>query len=90
MRNEENLNETNHQLALSAAFQLNKELLCDDAFLGYDGTLDQFQLLCAECLYIIENELRVVGITQWVVEKFYENQLEVVNGDRDPGYYTAG
>jgi hypothetical protein len=89
MRNEENLNETNHLLALNAAFQLHNELLYDDAFLGYDGTLDQFQLLCAECLFIVENELRVVGITQWVVEKFYENQLEIVNGNREPGYYEA-
>jgi hypothetical protein len=81
------MNTANHQLALEAAFQLNKELLCDESFLGYEGLLEEFQLLCAECLYIIENEMRVVGITQWTVDKFYENQNEIAEGNRYVGYF---
>jgi hypothetical protein len=81
------MNIANHQLALEAAFQLNKELLSDQNFQGYEGSLEQFQLLCAECLYIIENEMRVVGVTQWTVDKFYENQNEMAEGGRHLGYF---
>ena len=81
------MNEANHQLAITAAFQLHNEVLVDECFLGYEGTVDQFTELCAECLYIVENEMRVVGVTEWVVEKFYENQLEITEGKRHLGYY---
>jgi hypothetical protein len=84
----ETMNASNHQLALEAAFQLNKELLNDESFCGYEGSLEEFELLCAECLYIIENEMRVVGVTQWVVDKFYENQLEISEGNRYVGYFA--
>ena len=82
------MNTANHQLALEAAFQLNKELVNDSNFPGYEGLLEEFELLCAECLYIVENEMRVVGITQWVVDKFYENQNEISEGKRYCGYFT--
>jgi hypothetical protein len=85
----ETMNASNDQLALKAAFQLNKELLSEESFAGYEGSLEDFELLCAECLYIIENEMRVVGVTQWVVDKFYENQIEISEGNRYVGYFEG-
>ena len=75
------------QMALEAAFQLNKELLSDENFQGYEGSLEQFQLLCEECVYIIEHEMPLFGPTQQVVDMFYENQTEVEEGTRYVGYF---
>ena len=75
------------QMALEAAFQLNKELLSDEAFQGYSGSMEQFQLLCQECLYIINHQL-MGGPAQTIIDTFYANQTEIAEGNRWCDYFT--
>ena len=86
-----NATATIQQVAISAAFRLNGELLSDaDGFPGYEGTLVQFEELCAECLFIAEYELSYEGFMQHiesVVDKFFDNQLEICEGEREVDYY---
>jgi hypothetical protein len=83
------LTETTDQIALEAAFQLHREMLSGDGFYGYDGSIDAFQALAQECLFILENddyEAMYVGL---IVDQFYANQLEVGNGEREACYWMA-
>ena len=78
------MNTENYQIALAAAFQLNGEILADpETFPGYEGTVQCFNELLTECFYIVENE----GIFGHVAEKFYDNQLEIAEGEREVDYY---
>ena len=82
----------NEQLALQAAFQLNEELLSSDAFFGYGGSLYEFQNLCQECLYIVDNELSPMQRMDAVantVEWFYAIQAEISEGEREACYWMA-
>lgn len=84
------LTETTDQIALKAAFQLHGEILRDDGFAGYDGSLDAFHCLAEECLYIVENELSVeqeMNAVANTVEWFYAIHAEISEGEREPFYY---
>jgi len=82
-------NETSLQnLALSASFRLHSEILGDEAFLGYEGTKDQFDDLYNE-LYVIardEVSLEVDPIDQ-IIETWYDYQNEICDGVRDVTWY---
>jgi hypothetical protein len=84
--------ETTDQVAIKAAFQLHGEMLRDDGFYGYDGSIDAFHRLTEECFYIVDNELSVLQQMDAVantVEWFYAIQDEIANGERDACYWMA-
>jgi hypothetical protein len=85
--------ETTDQIALEAAFQLHGEMLRDEGFAGYDGSIDAFNRLAEECLYIVDNELSVEqGMYDAVantVEWFYAIQAEISEGERDACYWMG-
>ena len=71
-------------VALAAACRLHTELLNDDGFSGYDGTLHQFDLLYDELFVIARDEVSLeVDPIEQVVETWYEYQMEIVGGLRD-------
>lgn len=71
-------------VALLAACNLHNKLLNDDAFLGYDGTKHQFDLLYGELFIVARDEvsLEVEPIAQ-VIETWYDYQYEIMAGERD-------
>lgn len=75
-------------VALTAACQMHGKLLNDDAFMGYDGTRDSFDLLYRELFVIARDEvsLEIDPISQ-VIETFYEYQTEVSEGVREVDWY---
>ena len=86
------LTETTDQVALEAAFQLHREMLSGDGFYGYDGSINAFQNLAEECLYIVDNELSVeqgMNAVANTVEWFYAIQAEISEGERDACYWMA-
>jgi hypothetical protein len=86
------ISETADQVAIAAAFQLHGEMLHDDGFFGYAGSIEDFQSLTEECLYIVENELSPLQRMDAVantVEWFYAIQAEISNGERDACYWMA-
>ncbi len=83
---------TDDQLALEAAFQLHREMLAGDGFYGYDGSIDAFNRLAEECLYIVDNELspmQQMNAVANTVEWFYAIQAEISEGEREACYWMA-
>jgi len=86
------ISETTDQVAIAAAYQLHNEMLHDDGFFGYAGSIEDFQSLTEECFYIVDNELSPLQRMDAVantVEWFYAIQAEISNGERDAYYWMA-
>jgi hypothetical protein len=83
------LTETADQIALEASFQLHREMLAGDGFYGYDGSIDAFQNLTQECLFIIEEQLIHDDNLDDVIYQFHLNQAEISEGERDACYWMA-
>jgi hypothetical protein len=86
------ISETTDQVAIAAAYQLHNEMLHDDGFFGYAGSIEDFQSLTEECFYIVENELSPMQLMDAVantVEWFYAIQAEISEGERDACYWMA-
>jgi hypothetical protein len=85
------ISETADQVAIAAAYQLHGEMLHDDGFFGYAGSIEDFQSLTEECLYIVENEISPIWMDAVAntVELFYAIQAEISNGERDACYWMA-
>jgi hypothetical protein len=86
------ISETADQVAIAAAYQLHGEMLHDDGFFGYAGSIEDFQSLTEECLYIVEKELSPLQGMDAVantVEWFYAIQAEISEGKRDACYWMA-
>ena len=81
-------NLTEQQLAITAAAQLHGKMLTDDAFMGYDGTIEQFDDLVQQCYYIAREEvsLEVEPVTQ-IVDQFYNNQFSIMAGELNVDYW---
>ena len=69
--------------ALEATIALHKELLPEEAFNGYEGTKEDFDLLYREIYEIVRNELPDEADIEQVVDCFFDYQLEIQNGDRE-------
>ena len=75
-------------VALTAACRMHSQLLNDDAFLGYDGTKEVFDLVYQELFVIARDEvsLEVEPVDQ-VIETWYRYQYEIMEGNRDVCWY---
>lgn len=75
-------------VALTAACQLHEDLLEDDAFAGYDGTKEQFDLLYRELLAVASegsaSEDNPVDVT---IETWFAYQLQIEDGSREVDWY---
>jgi hypothetical protein len=73
--------------ALETCFKLHKELLEDECFAGYEGSKVDFDNLYHEVYIIVRDELPDDADVEQIAETFYDYQFEIVNGDRDAGWY---
>ena len=81
-------NLTEQQLAITAAAQLHGKMLTDDAFMGYDGTIEQFEDLVQQCYYIAREEVSLeVEPVEQIVDAFYQFNYEIMAGERDVTYW---
>jgi hypothetical protein len=74
-------------LVLEAAIRLDREMLEDEGFAGYDGDMDQFVELQTELYAILENVSGVDSLES-LVDTFYLFQNEIVIGAREVCWFN--
>lgn len=75
-------------VALTATIQLHEDMLNSYAFAGYDGTKDAFDCLYRELFIIARDEVSLeVDPVDQVVETFFQYQLEISEGERNPAWF---
>lgn len=80
------LNPVRSREALNAALVLHDELLADDNMAGYDGSTEAYYRLLEEVVFIARNLERCSHDS--ILDTFWANQLEIVDGNREVDYYA--
>jgi hypothetical protein len=85
MKNETVLNQT----TLQAAVAVHEAITADDAFWGYDGTIESFATLLAEVQKVAEYLIEPINAqnVDAIVETWFEVQNEIAEGNLDVDWY---
>ena len=78
---------TVQQKALTACFELNNQLLNDNAAWGYEGTKECFDRLFAEVYVIARDEVPDEADIEQIIETFWDYQLEIMDANRECDWY---
>ena len=73
--------------ALNATIAIHNQIQNDDAFNGYEGTIDEFNELYKQVYVIVRNELFDDADMDLVTQTFFWYQTEIMDGERECDWY---
>lgn len=75
------------RLALDATITLHNQIKNDDAFAGYESTIEEFDRLYKEVYTITRYELWDGADCEQIVETWFTYFEEILNGERDLDWF---